>query len=493
MCNSHTSSTTTGHGCDATAMNRRSAVRIAGMAALAAPAFSLAASGPAAAVTNDPYYPSFGDWRYSVSHYDIGDTVIVNGQNTSVSGATTMTAKALAAMTDLEIDFALVPSGIWINGLRVPFTRLSWRKLRVTGFRLAAGASFKILVRYSDYPVIRQNQAWAAGAAHIAYGDGIMASGTMVSFFGEPNGAVYWYPCNDRLTNKALYNISVSTVQGHKIAGPGILSSRFTFTSNGRAMHNAKFVVNQPVHSWIPALHVGAMGQRSQYISVGGRSVWSTFTWPSTTVERYDLAAITERSLNYFASLYGPYPFDRAGGVQVQYNRLPYAGVDDYWAIENFGMPAYTPSALANPLQGFIAHENAHQWFGNSVTVTSWKDVVLIQEGLASLLQWDYLVTRGAAGSFPWTINPTTSASNPGTGASFFSTEVYGSATGIMQRLRYEMDGTIYQPGARRFTAFLAGLARDFRYGHVTRAQFKARAQAAAGKDLTAFWNTYKI
>jgi aminopeptidase N len=467
-------------------LNRRTALKAAGVTA-AVGAGALAGAGRAAATTNDPYYPSFGDWRYNVSLYDIGDTVIVAGVNTRVTGATTMTATANTYLTSLEIDFALVPSRITVNGVAVRWSRTSWRKIVVTGLAIAAGARFTIHVRYDDYPVRRNQAAYYQPGAQ--YGDGLMYTSTVVDFFGEPNGAVYWYPCNDKLTNKATYKISVSTQRGYNVAGSGILTSRYNFTSNGRAMTNVKFVINQPAHSWMPSLHVGAISQQfATWYGPNREAVWTTISTPQGLAPNMSLMRITQQALTYFSRLYGPYPFDRAGGFQAPSNR------NDYWALENMGIPTYVPAALANVYQGFVAHENAHQWFGNSVTVTSWKDVVLIQEGIASLLQWDYLNTfAGASSQFPFNTSTISSlASNP-TPANMYSQTTYQSAFALMRELRRRMDGSIYQTQAPRFTAFLRGIARDFRYGYITRDQFKARAQQATPNSLSSFWSQYGI
>jgi aminopeptidase N len=465
-CTSHT---------DLRALTTRRAVLTGSAAALSATALTVVGGTDAAeASTTDPYHPSYGDSRYSVSHYGIGDTVIVNGNDTHLYGATTMQARAGVALTSLEVDFGLRVTRVLVNGRDVSWQKISWRKVRITGFSLAAGASFTLTIRYDDYPVAR--------CRAVGLGDGVGVAASLVSFFGEPNGATFWYPSNDRLTNKATYSISVSTQRGYNAVGPGILASRMNFTAGGRAMSNVTFSINQPVHSWAPALHVGRMSQKfGTWSGPNGEQVWSTFTSdvkPPAAVQTH-----TYQALTYLSRLYGRFPFDRAGAFTPSFTFPIYA-------LENIGAPVYSPDILGGNTPNIVAHETAHMWFGNSVTAASWRDVSLIHEGIAMLLATDYCAVYA-----PW-IKFTSSASrlvsNPGI-AGMFGSSTYLSALGVMRELRHAIDGSYAQTKAPRFTSMLRGLATDFRYRSITRDQFKARATAAAGRDLTRFWNDYGL
>jgi aminopeptidase N len=96
----------------------------------------------------------------------------------------------------------------------------------------------------------------------------------------------------------------------------------------------------------------------------------------------------TAEVVDYFSSLFGPYPFDAYGVV------VPNADIGA--AMENqtlslFGRDVLT-KRMSDPVAGpiFLAHELAHQWFGNSVTIEQWDDIWL-NEGFATYASWLWL------------------------------------------------------------------------------------------------------
>ena len=85
----------------------------------------------------------------------------------------------------------------------------------------------------------------------------------------------------------------------------------------------------------------------------------------------------------YFSRLFGPYPFSSFGAV-----------VDDDedagYALENQTRPIYSGAAV----EGTVAHELAHQWYGDSVTPQRWRDIWL-NEGFATYAEWMWTAHRG--------------------------------------------------------------------------------------------------
>lgn len=436
---------------------------------LGAAAVTLTTPG-ARASTSDPYYPGSGDSQYGVSHYTVANSVLTNGTAaTRVAGTTTMNARARVRVRSLDVDIALPVTRAQVNGKNVTMSRPSGRKLRLSGFDIAAGAAFTIVVGYDGYP--------SRGASA---GD-ILTGSNAIAFIGEPFNGPYWHACNDRLDNKATYDVTVWTQRANAVFGPGKTVSRTDFMSGETPMSTCRFVVSDQVSSYLPTLQVGRYSTLTTSVSAAGVTIPLRFgaagSVPSTMVNH------TKSALQYFAGLYGPYPFAEAGGVSAggEWN--------GNWGQETVTRPTYNPAELASSGgPALVAHEIAHQWFGNSVTGATWRDMPLIHEGFAVLLEKDYCATHGNLYSW-YTAEPSAAAGNPGTGQFRWN-----EACGVVRELRSTMDrGATVQVNAPHFRAMARDLATTYRHRNVTRAQFKALAQSHSPVRLDSFWSKYAI
>ena len=135
---------------------------------------------------------------------------------------------------------------------------------------------------------------------------------------------------------------------------------------------------------------------------------------------------------------------------------------------------------------GLLAHELAHQWYGDSVTPAFWKDIWL-NEGFATYAEWLYAEQHGGdsaqktfddlyalpASDGLWEFPP----GDPGSGANIFGTPVYARGAMALHKLRTAV-------GDRTFFRILRAWAAEHRDGHGTTAQFVRLAERESGKDL---------
>ena len=187
--------------------------------------------------------------------------------------------------------------------------------------------------------------------------------------------------------------------------------------------------------------------------------------------------------VRYYSSIYGPYPFDAVGAVV---DHAPSVG----YALETQTKPVFD----SMPDELTLAHELAHQWFGDSVTLTQWPDIWL-HEGFATWSEWIWTehlggstrpqaftqlyATAGDGGRF-WGIP----AGDPGTPAELFGDAPYERGAMTLQALREKV-------GDPAFFAVMRSWAQDNRYGNVTTPQFIALAEQQSGMDLGAFFQTW--
>jgi aminopeptidase N len=317
---------------------------------------------------HEPYFPRHGNDGYRVAHYDLELGYRVGANRLEARAVLTATAEEAGPLGAFELDLsdALRVERVTVDGARVRHTHRG-AKLRVTlpsGQPIVAGASFRVEVRYGGIPRPVPSRYGGLGWEQLT--DGVLVA-------SQPIGAPSWFPCDDRPDRKATYRFTITTAAAYHVVANGVLEDK---TPNGT---NTRWVYRQdaPTATYLVTVQIG----RYTALELPGGVAQRLVVPPRLAARAVGAFARQPRMMEVFAHRFGPYPF--AG-----YTALV---ADDELEIpvEAQGLSVFGTNHLGEDWENerLIAHELAHQWFGNSLTLVDWRDIWL-HEGFAAYAEW---------------------------------------------------------------------------------------------------------
>ncbi|MBO1330054.1 M1 family metallopeptidase [Streptomyces sp. VRA16 Mangrove soil] len=324
----------------------------------------------------DPYFPAHGDPRFHVHRYELDlDYRPVPNRLSGTARLSAIAGRAPLAELALNLgDFRI--ARIRVDG-RAPHYTLRGGRLRIRPAKtLPAGAAFTVEVHYSGNPK-PVNSPWGG------LGWEELTDGALVA--SQPVGAPSWYPCNDRPADKASYQIAVTTPSAYQVVIGGRLLTRTTRASTTTWLYEQP----APTSSYLVGLSIG----KYQTVLLGDpglSGVPQTGHVPAHLLAEFarDFAR-QPQMMDVFEELFGPYPFGEYG-VVVADEELDVP-------VEAQGLSLFGVNHVdgARGHENLVAHELAHQWFGNSVSVADWRHIWL-NEGLAKYAEWLWSERSGA-------------------------------------------------------------------------------------------------
>ncbi len=312
----------------------------------------------------DPYYPDLGNGGYDTLHYEL--VLAVDPVANHLDAVATIDAMAEVSLASFHLDLAgLEVEAILVDGAPAAFQRDGHELMIEPERALAGGSRFQVVVRYSGSP-----QTVPVPGIPVD-GVGWMHFEDRVFTLSQPSGSMTWYPVNNHPRDKATYEFRVTVPETYVVAANGILVSNEEREDGRRTFH---FRASDPMASYLATMNVAPFEVREME-GPGGLPL--TFYAPIDAREgALDDFDRTPELLEVLTEWFGPYPFESCGGVIMNES----FGA----ALETQTIPVYGGREAGIGTQ---VHELAHQWFGNSVSVDSWRDLWL-SESFASYAGW---------------------------------------------------------------------------------------------------------
>jgi aminopeptidase N len=457
-----------------TAMTATATTATATAVPAAAAAPSRGAGSPGAAGTAqppDPYYPELGNRGYDVDHYDVG--IAYDPSSQRIDGDTLIEATATERLRTLNLDFVgMDVTSISVDGKPAKHRRVGPELIVRPRTPIKADKDFEVRVQYSGSPQPSE-------LAGIGLPNGWLPTDDGVVTLNEPDGARTVFPVNDHPTDKASYTFRLDVPKPLTAVANGDLESREDHGDRTTFVWDAP----APMASYLSQLAIGNLVIEDAEV-VDGVTIRHAFA-PGIRDAAAAAAAQTPEMLRYFTQWFGKFPFATYGVL------APDGGLRGL-AFEAQTFSIFAPDIFASETQAsaILAHEMAHQWFGDWVSPASWADTWL-NEGFATYAEW---LWGDATGEVALALNaqsahqraaaePDTAAIDPGR-EGMFSGAVYDRGALTLHALRLTVGD---EPFAKILRTYLE------RYGGDTASteDLVAVASKVSGSDMTDFFASW--
>ncbi len=401
-----------------------------------------------------------------------------------INGAVTTYFEAKSPLSQITFDLAknMNVSQVLQRGTPLVFTHNNTDELVITlAQEQPSGVLDSLTIRYSGNPV-----SSGFGSFEVNKHNGKPVLWTL----SEPYGAKGWWPCKQDLIDKID---SIDVFITAPLINPD--GDVYVAVSNGleqsQAVNGANktthFKHRYPIPAYLVAIAVTNYAVYSDTVPNNGKPFEIVnYVYPENLAVIQAATPVTVDVMNLYSNLFGEYPFadEKYGHAQFGWNG---------------GMEHTTVSFMGSFGRNLIAHELAHQWFGNKVTCGSWKDIWL-NEGFATYLSG--LVVENLDGNTPFktwkqqTINSITSAN----GGSVYIKDAdtlsvnrvfnnrlsYNKGAMVLHMLRKKLGNTVFFDGLKSYLN-----DPEHAYGYAKTEDFRAIMESVSNHDLIEFFEDW--
>jgi len=304
------------------------------------------------------------------------------------------------------------------------------------------------------------------------------------TFFGDnwPNRARHWLPVVDHLSDKATVEFRVTAPSHYRIVSNGALVA----DSTAGEVRTAHWRTDVPLPTKVMVVGVADFAVES-VSAVDGVPVQS-WVYPQDRAAGFEDLEQAPGILRFFEKRLGPYPYPKLANVQ---------SATRYGGMENASAIFYSEDAVADgrDSEELLAHEIAHQWFGNTVTEADWPHLWL-SEGFATYLTGLWLEDTYGADRLARYMNRARrrvlafNQQNPGQPLvdtvytdpnELLNTNPYQKGAWVLHMLRQKVGTETFWEGLRAYYD-------RYRHQNASTRDFRSVMEEVSGQDLAAFF-----
>ncbi|GIV37255.1 MAG: peptidase [Cyclobacteriaceae bacterium] len=404
----------------------------------------------------------------------------LNDTTNRIGGMATIRFYSRKAIQELEVDLAGDASGkgmqveeVRLQGRLIIFNHHNNRLKMLFPVQIPQGQESEITIRYAGIPadglIISRNR----------YGER--------TFFGDnwPDRARHWLPCIDHPYDKAAVEFIVIAPPHYQVVANGIRTEESYLTNRQKLTHWREDV---PLPTKVMVIGVSRFAIR--LLGMVNHIPVEAWVYPQNRDEGFSDYAPAVKVLRFFDSLLAPYPYRKLANVQ---------STTRYGGMENANTIFYFENSVSGKgqVEGLIAHEIAHQWFGNSASEGDWHHVWL-SEGFATYFTHVYMEhTYGLerrkelmkrdrnrvidhCAKMPAPVIDTHITHFP----DLLSPHVYERASWVLHMLRRQVGDSAFFAGIRLYY-------KTFSFGNARTEDFRKIMETTSGQNLETFFRQW--
>ena len=401
-----------------------------------------------------------------------------------ISGEVTTYFEAKSNLSTVTFDLAdnMTVSQILQRGNPLTFTQNTNDELIITLPTVQnTGVLDSLTISYSGNPI---SSGFGSYEQTTHNGDPIIWT------LSEPYGAKGWWPCkqdlNDKIDNIDVY---IKTPQynpsneAYVAVSNGLEQSQINVGTD-KITH---FKHTYPIPAYLIAIAVTNYEVYSHTVTNNGNPFEIVnYVYPENLISAQSSTGITVDIMNLFTNLFEEYPY-----AEEKYGHAQFG-----WGG---GMEHTTVSFMGSFNRNLIAHELAHQWFGDKITCGSWKDIWL-NEGFATYLSGLVIENLDSNADFTtWKQQLNSSITALPNGAVYLSNTdtlsvnrifssrlTYNKGAMVLHMLRKKLGDVVFFEALQTYL-----IDPDHAYDYALTEDFITIVETESGESLTEFFNDW--